>query len=160
MKEMGKDLGQLGESLDLASIRCLVKDRGGKDWMEASECSLNKVCQGHQWTNRASVLEFLLRSVIASAQTVQSMAWVKVSDGFQTTAAGHLVDWAFYSWRYMRHILLATNNKRTKEQVSRLHTQEQLWKSYPSEEYWVNLWGLDKATFVANTGHTKCRYCG
>lgn len=48
MKEMGKDLGQLGESLDLASIRCLVKDRGGKDWMEASECSLNKVCQGHQ----------------------------------------------------------------------------------------------------------------
>lgn len=62
---------------------------------------------------------------------------VKVSDGFQTTAAGHLVDWVFYSWRCTRHILLATNNKRTKEQVSGLHTQEQLWKSYSSEDFWV-----------------------
>lgn len=151
MKEIGKDLSQLGVSSDPASIWCLVKDRGGQDWMEASECS-----QGHQSPNRASVLEFLLRSVIGSAQTVQSMAWVRVSDGFQTTAAGHLVDWALYSWRYTRHILLATSNKRIKEQVSRLHTQEQLWKSYSSEDFWVTSEDLIRQLPLLILGTTKC----
>lgn len=65
---------------------------------------------------------------MGSVKPMQSMAWVSLSDEFQTIAVGHVVAWAFYSWRYMRHILLATNNKRTKEQVSRLHNQEQLYK--------------------------------
>ena len=47
-----------------------------EDWMEASRYSITKDHHSDQSPNRATVLEFLLISLIGLVQLVQSMAWL------------------------------------------------------------------------------------